>query len=197
LDGKRIQNIEDIVWTWNSGMGTGNQSSGNTIVDFSDGKDVKGGQTLTSLTRLEKNTTYFWAIWAWDDTGKDVAFSSLAIPFIVEGLPVLPVKSIRQLEGKWILNSAINVQDGSNFTNDFPVHEFTGSIFCDDLNYDIYELTYSTKPNNASGTISGNNDSHEYMIEDVMFFELKLNCDSELVGKAKYNGTIYEISYSE
>jgi hypothetical protein len=191
IDGKRIQNVDDIVWTWNSGMGTGSQVGGNVVIHHKDGRDVSNGQILSTVTKLDTNKLYYWGIWAWDDNGVNVTYSSRAIPFVVESIPKIQVKSIRQLEGSWKLQKAIDEQLGTDFTNNFPIQRFTGTVFCED----IYELRYNIEPSGFSGTISGNNYKNDFEIIGVRFFDLELISDCILIGKAELNGRIYEVRY--
>ena len=77
-----IQNTSDNVWAWHSGMGTAREGN----VSFQQGVDVVNGvmQTGVAPTPLTPGRSYVWAIWAWDDTGKSVAFSSKETFFTVD-----------------------------------------------------------------------------------------------------------------
>ena len=78
----RILNSERIVWSWHSGLGTGREGA----VFFEDGRDVINGRMLENgpPTPLEAGASYVWAVWAWDDQGKRVTYSSREIKFTVE-----------------------------------------------------------------------------------------------------------------
>ena len=77
----RISNITDIVWIWHSGMGRGITGD----IRFSDGAKVINGDIdkLTSPVPLEKGRYYYWAVWAWDDEGREITHSSKQSYFII------------------------------------------------------------------------------------------------------------------
>src|ERR1041385_9444426 len=43
-NGLSIKNTESVIWTWDSGMGSGSQSSGVTFLNYADGKRVINSQ---------------------------------------------------------------------------------------------------------------------------------------------------------
>lgn len=77
--GSEISNIEDNIWGWHSGLGKGRIGS----VSFDDGLDVVNGQLQLNNqpTPLMPNTSYAYAIWAWDDEGNIIG-SSREIVFV-------------------------------------------------------------------------------------------------------------------
>ncbi len=62
LRDNRIANIEDAVWTWNTGLGTGREGN----VSFSDGRDMMNGEIQETVTPLLPGM-YYVAAWAYDD----------------------------------------------------------------------------------------------------------------------------------
>ena len=78
---KKIVNIEDNVWAWHSGLGTGREGS----IYFSDGVDVIAGELQTGVsTPLLNGRGYVWGVWAWENDGIEVIASSKEMYFIVE-----------------------------------------------------------------------------------------------------------------
>lgn len=57
----QIENINSIVWAWNTGMSTGQEGA----ISYNNG-------------------SYILAIWAWDWYAEKIAYSSREIPFTVE-----------------------------------------------------------------------------------------------------------------
>ncbi len=65
-----IDNTDDIVWIWHSGLGLDDEGN----VSFKRGVDgIQSGQPTEPL---ERGRTYYWAIWAWDDLGAHVTHAS-------------------------------------------------------------------------------------------------------------------------
>ena len=205
LDGGRIQNTEDIIWTWNSGMGTGSQSSGKTLIEYKDGKDVAGGQTLTTATPLEARKVYFWAVWAWNENGTAINFSSRAIPFLVVPLARFDVVSFDQLNGfaldlkntavNWVLISA-KLTNGTDQTSTFPVQEFRFIADCN-KNEQRPELSYVTFPGEEEGVIFEDPIlfSEGLDIGGVLFSNFVMPCDEQLNGRAAVGGQVYDVLY--
>ena len=79
---KQIINREDNVWSWHSGLGTGREGN----VKFEHGRDMVDGKMLESgpPTPLVPGETYVWAVWAWDDQGIEITYSSQEIRFTVQ-----------------------------------------------------------------------------------------------------------------
>lgn len=69
-----ISNINDNVWAWHSGLGTGREGN----ISYSDGRSVVNGVLQTGLTPtpLKTDSTYFWAVWAWSNDGTRITYSS-------------------------------------------------------------------------------------------------------------------------
>jgi len=76
-----ISNTDSLYWIWHSGLGTG----GSGFVQFSDGVSLVGGDISnpTPPKLLEKGRSYFWAVWGWDENGKEITASSSLSYFIV------------------------------------------------------------------------------------------------------------------
>jgi hypothetical protein len=194
LDGHRIENVNDIVWTWNSGMNTGSQSSGKIVVEYLDGKDVTNGETQESNTPLEANKTYIWGVWAWNEAGTEIAFSSKAIPFIVESLESLPVISFEQLDGNWQLESATRQSDGVDLTQSFPIQNIDINVTCERSLGEL-ELSYSTFPDNNNGVIISGMNEETIEIEGIIFSNMIMVCDDRFIGNATLNNEQIRISY--
>lgn len=69
-----ISNIEDIVWMWHSGLGTGTQGN----VRYTDGRNVVDGEIKNDqvATPLIIGKPYTWAVWSWDAKGEKIIASS-------------------------------------------------------------------------------------------------------------------------
>jgi hypothetical protein len=69
-----IANPQNIVWAWNTGLGTGREGS----VFFSDGESVVNGKLAPNSppTPLISGQTYVWAVWAWDNNGYKISNAS-------------------------------------------------------------------------------------------------------------------------
>jgi hypothetical protein len=75
VSGKQIQNSNDCIAIWNTGM-TG--IDGN--VNYSLFKEVSGGIITSSYAAPLTNGTYYWAVWAYD-SGLSISNSSEEIKF--------------------------------------------------------------------------------------------------------------------
>lgn len=71
-----ILNAENMVWSWHSGLETGI----NGEVMLSEGVQVMEGKlTNMNATTLKAESFYYWGIWAWDDSGTRIKYSSRQI----------------------------------------------------------------------------------------------------------------------
>lgn len=79
---KGIKNIQDIVWLWHSGLGTGRNGS----VKFTDGRNVLNGKVdeISFPTPLTKGNFYSWGVWSWGISGEKIYASSREQIFIVK-----------------------------------------------------------------------------------------------------------------
>lgn len=61
-----IQNKNDNIWAWHSGLKNGQQG----LVKFSDGYGVENGiwQNQKPI-KITNGKQYYWAVWAWDNNG--------------------------------------------------------------------------------------------------------------------------------
>lgn len=77
-----IDNVENNIWAWHTGLGTGREGS----VRFEDGRDVINGELQENEppTPLTSGDSYTWAVWAWDDEGLIITHSSQEMFFTVE-----------------------------------------------------------------------------------------------------------------
>jgi hypothetical protein len=82
-DGK-ILNTAANVWAWHTGLGTGREGN----VRYDQGVAVVNGvlQTDAAPPPLVEGHDYVWAVWAWDDSGRQVTNSSKEIFFTVDSL---------------------------------------------------------------------------------------------------------------
>ncbi len=82
-DDKTITNdTSDIVWIWHSGLSGGE----NGLVKFEQGVSQINPDKPESLLRappLNNGQTYYWAVWAWDNSGIKINFSSRQLKFTV------------------------------------------------------------------------------------------------------------------
>jgi hypothetical protein len=72
----------DIVWIWHSGLSGG----GNGLVKFDQGVRQINSDKPEALLRaapLNQGQTYYWAVWAWDNSGIRINFSSRQLKFTV------------------------------------------------------------------------------------------------------------------
>ncbi|MBK9733262.1 MAG: hypothetical protein IPO83_18575 [Chitinophagaceae bacterium] len=74
-NGNSIGNSEDMVWTWHTGM---KQDGKVGTVRFGDGRSVHNGviDYDSAPELLEFNKLYYLGIWAWDDGGTNLEFTS-------------------------------------------------------------------------------------------------------------------------
>jgi len=75
-----IININDNVWAWHSGLGTGREGN----VSYSDGVNVVRGELqIGPPTSLRSGQGYVWAVWAWGNNGTEITHSSKEMFFVV------------------------------------------------------------------------------------------------------------------
>jgi len=76
-----IQNMNDLVYYWDSGMQTGRVGS----IVFNDGKRYISGKLegLPTPSPLNQGKAYYWAVWAWDSTGINIISASREGYFLV------------------------------------------------------------------------------------------------------------------
>lgn len=80
VSGGEIQNVEDIVWQWHSGMDFGVVGQ----VQYSEGRSVIN--EIIDYNNFPVSLTgghYYWAVWAWGNAGVRVLFSSQQREFYV------------------------------------------------------------------------------------------------------------------
>lgn len=82
VSNNNITNWNRAVWAWHSGMGTGRE--GNLL--FLDGKRVVNGDIdyNNPPLALDTNNYYYLAVWAWDDKGISIKYSSPQIYFAIK-----------------------------------------------------------------------------------------------------------------
>lgn len=82
VNNNSILNENNIVWMWNTGIGSGTEGS----ISYFDGRSVDNGNLLEKeqLMPLTIDSLYTWAVWAWDKTGTEITKSSRELWFIVE-----------------------------------------------------------------------------------------------------------------
>ena len=83
-DNHSIKNdASDIVWIWHSGLAEGK----NGLVQFEHGiKEIDPDNPDSSIEPdpLVQGEIYYWAVWAWDNAGIEIRFSSRELRFIVD-----------------------------------------------------------------------------------------------------------------
>lgn len=78
-----INDTSDIVWIWHSGLSKGS----NGLVRFEDGirkMNITQDDTLQNPDTLIKGQIYYWGVWAWNNSGIKINFSSRELRFIVD-----------------------------------------------------------------------------------------------------------------
>ncbi len=77
-----ITNSNDLIWAWHSGMLRGK----NGLVQYIDGKTVKsdGSYSDSDPAPLISGNTYYWGVWAWNNSGTQIWFSSRLLKFYVK-----------------------------------------------------------------------------------------------------------------
>jgi hypothetical protein len=82
-DNHSIKNdASDIVWIWHSGFAEGE----NGLVQFENGIkeiDPDNPDSTAEPEPLVKGKVYYWAVWAWDNSGLKIIFSSRELRFVV------------------------------------------------------------------------------------------------------------------
>jgi hypothetical protein len=82
-DDQTITNdTSDIVWIWHTGLSGGE----NGLVKFEQGvRQINTSQpeSLLRAAPLNQGQTYYWAVWAWDNSGITIKFSSRQLKFTV------------------------------------------------------------------------------------------------------------------
>jgi hypothetical protein len=77
-----IENKNDIVWIWHSGLEIGRDGQ----VVFEEGKSIPDGllDNLSQPVPLPALHQYFWGVWSWDQSGIRVTYSSRQMTFYVK-----------------------------------------------------------------------------------------------------------------
>ncbi len=81
-NGTIVNDTSDIVWIWNSGLLKGE----NGLVKFEQGKksiNTDSPESVNNPDPLEQGEVYYWAVWAWDNSGIEIRFSSRELRFFV------------------------------------------------------------------------------------------------------------------
>lgn len=80
-DGK-IQNTNDIVWIWHSGLANVN----NGRVTFEEGRSLSGNaiEDTDQPIPLPAFHQYYWGVWGWNESGIKVQYSSRQMTFYVK-----------------------------------------------------------------------------------------------------------------
>lgn len=202
-DLRRIENVEEAIWTWNTGIGGETKNSNKTRVSYSQGKDIIDGEITESITPLEPGKVYTWAVWAWNAQGTSVEKSSISIPFLVEQAKSIPLVNIFQLatssNESWLLQSAINLSTMNDESGSFPFRDFQLFPMCnpDDDTLSIVMYESSTYPQNidffenSSRNVNGWVD---ILVGDYEFSEFEFSCDEFLTVKAIDLRTLNEYS---
>jgi hypothetical protein len=83
-----IVNSDSIIWKWHKGLKeqfVESKENKYLIVPFLEGRNVENKNILYSTQPLAlESGLYFWAVWGWDVSGKNVIFSSKMGRFVVE-----------------------------------------------------------------------------------------------------------------
>ena len=78
----RIENTNDIVWMWHSGLEDGKDGR----VAFEEGRNISDGvlDNLSQPVPLATSHQYYWGVWSWDESGIRVRYSSRQMTFYVK-----------------------------------------------------------------------------------------------------------------
>ena len=196
-DGLRIQNTDDIVWTWNSGLDSGSFDGGKMQIKYSYGKMVHSGEIADGpVVPLVSGKIYSWFVWAWNANGTKVIASSREIPFIVNGISTFPIGSVLQIEGRWTINK-ITASGGEVIVkDDFPINEIFFIRYCN-VDHQKWEDEYCV--NASTDTLALNLDLDTLHLtgytEIPYFFNPKMHCDELFNAKCHYNGNIVTVEF--
>ena len=75
--------VSDIIWIWHSGLAGGE----NGLVQFEHGIkeiDPDNPDSSSEPEPLMHGEIYYWAVWAWDNSGIEIRFSSRELRFVVD-----------------------------------------------------------------------------------------------------------------
>lgn len=77
-----ITNSGNLIWAWHSGMLKGK----NGMVQYNDGKTINSDGTYNNSdpVPLANGITYYWGVWAWNNSGTQIWFSSRPLKFYVK-----------------------------------------------------------------------------------------------------------------
>ncbi|WP_242920775.1 hypothetical protein [Pontibacter liquoris] len=187
-DVNKIQNVNDIVWAWHSGLNTGGVNGNQQIVKYNDGRKVIDGKISDEIPLpLERNKIYVWAVWTWNEEGTKVVKSSMEIPFIVEGYD--PFNQAQQLIGNWVLEKATDTRDSKDMTNDLQEVR-TLHISAIDCTEEIWSRRITINGNQSE--ITTNN--AVALTPDLVLTDIKINCGS-FRGLVNFNDSLIEVFY--
>ncbi len=203
-DGSKISNVDQIVWTWNSKLQTGQKSNGKYKIAFQDGRDVDtGGKILETTTPLLKGKAYTWMVWAWNEQGTEIVASSRGIPFIVGTLQLTEtLRDPRQLAKEYQLVSAIQ-QPGSQVIDSFPIQIILLNSFSCGPPFEI-DLTFivpfnDPTLNQVKGKLSFYPES-AFVLENSLGIadpdSIKINCDKTLQIFTTFQGNKTQLTFS-
>jgi hypothetical protein len=198
-DPTSIDNVQNILWTWNSGFSTGIISGGKLIVDYLDGKVVKNGNvdSLASLNLLSPGKVYFLSMWSWNDEGTTVVQSTPCIPFLV-GSRLFDYSNYLFVAGTWTLQSATDLTNQVALGNKFqvPTLQFGGSACSDGVSStQLYYLEDSLPE-----SISFINDSIFTIPVSTNFknpITLQYICDHKMVFTTNFGDTLFSLIYTK
>ena len=78
-----INDTSDIVWVWHSGLAKGR----NGLVKYEDGirkMNIAQDDPLQNPDSLIDGQIYYWGVWAWNNAGIEINFSSRELKFVIE-----------------------------------------------------------------------------------------------------------------
>ena len=78
-----VNDTSDIVWIWHSALTEGS----NGLVKFEHGikkMNILPSESLQKPDSLNIGQIYYWGVWAWNNSGTEIIFSSRELKFIVE-----------------------------------------------------------------------------------------------------------------
>jgi hypothetical protein len=78
----KIENTNDIIWIWHSGLDKGKDGR----VTFEEGRSISDGviENPGLPVPLPAAHQYYWGVWSWDESGIRVLYSSRQMTFYVK-----------------------------------------------------------------------------------------------------------------
>lgn len=194
-----IDNVENIIWTWNNSLSSGQVIGGRLVIDYSDGqKVIKGKPSPDSvLSTLQSGQVYFLSMWAWNDAGTEVVQSSTCYPFVIKNKRI-DYDNYYFFNGKWQLASAVDISHNLDYTGSFPIRILQFGLFgCNPVS-NLYTPTFYYVDKNLFITPILNDDGSFTLPKSENFsnpIQIDYACDEKLIFETKMHDTLYQLTY--